>query len=291
MGPMPRPPDNPVAALEAGFAELPPKQRRAARFILRDETAVAFLSANELADRVGVDPATIVRLSQRLGYRGYPHLQEAIRRRLPRYRSFVDKLERSRPDLPPASVLGRSLEQDRENLARAYESVDPATFEAVVAALLDARRTVLAGGGVARPVVIFLASSLRMMGLDVRDTTAGSTTLAQELALLAGDDLLLAVGFYRYLRETVEAIEAARRRGVRVVAVTDSPASPLVALSDLALCVPVDSTSHRISLVASMAIANALISALAAKARDRVADALRRVNEEYKRARLVLYEE
>lgn len=287
----PRAPDNPLAALEASFAGLPPKQRRAARFILGDEAAAAFLSANELADRVGVDPATIVRLCQRLGYSGYPHLQEAVRRRLPRYRSFVEKLDRARADLAPGSALARSLDQDRENLVRAAESVGAAAFEAMVRALLDARRTVLAGGGVARPVVLFLASSLRMMGFDVRDTTAGSTTLAQELALMDGRDLLLAVGFYRYLRETVDALEAARERGARCAAITDSPVSPLVALADPAICVPVDSTSHRISLVASMAVANALVAALTAAARSRVATALRRVNEQYRRARLVTYED
>ncbi len=291
MAGQPELPDNPLAALKAGFADLGPKQRKAAKFILGDEAAVAFLSANDLADRVGVDPATIVRLCQRLGYRGYPHLQEAIRRRLPRYRSFVEKLDRSRLDAAPGSALSRSLDQDRENLARAAESVDPRAFESLVASVLEARQTVLAGGGVARPVVLFLASSLRMMGFDVRDTTAGSTTLAQELAMLAPGDLLLAVGFYRYLRETVDALEAARDRGIRCAAITDSPVSPLVALSDPALCVPVDSTSHRISLVGSMALANALLAAVTAGARRRVAAALVRVNEEYHRAHLVMYEE
>ncbi len=282
--------DNPAAAIQASFATFGPKQRRAARFILRDEAAVAFLSANELAERVGVDPATIVRLCQRLGYRGYPHLQEAIRRRFPRYRTFVEKAERDGGDLAPASALSRSLARDRENLDRAAESIDRRAFEALVQALLGAGKTVLAGGGVARPVVLYLSSSLRMMGFDVRDTTAGSTTLAQELALLAPGDLLLAVGFYRYLRETVEALDAARSLGIRRAAITDSPVSPLVALSDVALCVPVESTSHRISLVASMAVANALLAATTARARDRVAAALRRVNEQYHRAHLVMYE-
>lgn len=284
-------PDNAVEALAAGFAGLPPKQRRAAKFILGDEAAAAFLSANELAERVGVDPATIVRLCQRLGYSGYPHFQAAVRRSLPRYRSFVDKLEQSRRDPTPASALARSLDQDRENLARASASVDPAAFEALVAALLAARQTVLVGGGVARPVVLFLASSLRMMGFDVRDTTAGSTTLAQELALLESGDLFLAIGFYRYLRETIEALEAARRPGVRRAVITDGPVSPLVALADLSLLVPVDSTSHRISLVGSMAVANAIVAAVASGARERTAAALRRVNEQYRRAHLVTYEE
>ena len=281
---------DPAATIQAGFGELSTKQRKAAQFVLDNEADVAFLSAGDLAERVGVDPATIVRLCQRLGYRGYPHLQEVIRRRFPRYPTFVEKVERDGGDGKPATVLGRSLAQDRQNLARAAESVDPKAFEALVESVLAARQTVLIGGGVARPVVLYLSSSLRMMGFDVRDTTAGSTTLAQELAVLGPDDLLLAIGFYRYLRETVEAVEAARALGVHRAVITDSPVSPLVALADVALCAPVDSTSHRISLVATMAVANALLAALAARDHDRVAAALRRVDEQYRRAHLVIYD-
>ncbi len=282
--------DNPAGLIRAGFTALGPKQRRAAQFILDSEAAVAFLSANELAERVGVDPATVVRLCQRLGYRGYPHLQDAVRRRLPRYPTFVERVERGSGPASAGTLLSRSFAQDRQNLARAAESLDPVAFERLVEAVLTARQTVLAGGGVARPVVLYLASSLRMMGFDVRDTTAGSTALAQELALLTDEDLFLAVGFYRYLRETVEALDAARALGVRRAVITDSPVSPMVALADMALFVPVESTSHRISLVASMALANALLAVLATRARDRVAAALRRVNDQYHRAHLVIYD-
>ncbi|MDQ4071539.1 MAG: MurR/RpiR family transcriptional regulator, partial [Actinomycetota bacterium] len=225
-----------------------------------------------------------------LGYRGYPHLQEAIRRRLPHYPTFVERLEKDDVESESRSVLSRSFGKDRQNLARAAESIDPHAFERLVDALLGARQTVLAGGGVARPVVLYLFSSLRMMGYDVRDTTAGSTTLAQEVAALEPADLFLAIGYYRYLRETVEALEAARALGVSTAVITDSPVSPLVALADVALCVPVDSASHRISLVASMAVANALLAALTARDHDRVAAALRRVNEQYQRANLVIYD-
>lgn len=283
-------PDNPAEAIEASFAELGPKQRKAARFIVDHEAAVAFLSAGELAERVGVDPATIVRLSQRLGYRGYPHLQEAARRRSPRHPTFVEKVERGDADTALSALLSRAFAQDRQNLGRAAESVDPNAFEALVDAVLAARQIVLVGGGVARPVVLYLSSSLRMMDFDVRDTTAGSTTLAQDLAMLTPEDLVLAVGFYRYLRETVDALDAVQALGARRAVITDSAVSPLTGRAHIALCVPVDSTSHRISLVASMALANALLAGVTSRAHDRVAAALRRVNEQYERANLVIYD-
>lgn len=282
--------DEPTRAIEARFAELGPKQRRAARYIVDNEAAVALLSAGEVAERVGVDPATVVRLCQRLGYRGYPHLQEFVRRRSPRHATFVEKVQRDDGGTAPSALLSRAFAQDRQNLGRAAESVDPDAFEALVEAVLAARQTVLVGGGVARPVVLYLVSSLRMMGFDVRDTTAGSTTLAQDLAALAPSDLVLAIGFYRYLRETVDALDAVQALGARRAVITDSPVSPLTRAADVILCVPVESTSHRISLVASMALANALLAALTARDHDRVAAALRRVDAQYQRAHLVVYD-
>ena len=41
---------------------------------------VGFLTATELARRVGVDPATVVRFSQELGYSGYRELSREIKR-------------------------------------------------------------------------------------------------------------------------------------------------------------------------------------------------------------------
>ncbi len=283
--------EDPTALLRTKLSTpqaLGPKQRRVARFILDDEVAGAFLSAGELAERVGVDPATIVRLCQRLGYRGYPHFQDAIRRRFPRFPTFVDKVGRDGTDGNREGILARALAQDTQNLARAADSADPRAFEMLVEAVLRARRIVLVGGGVARPVVIYLFSSLGMMGYDVRDSTAGSTTLAQELALLSPDDLVIAIGFYRYLRETIEAVRSAGSFGATRAVLTDTPDSPYAELADIVLCAPVESTSHRISLVASMALANALIAALSARDGARVSAAVRRVDEQYRRAHLVL---
>ena len=281
---------NLAALITERFGELGPKQRRAAQFILDNGGAVAFLSANDIAARVGVDAATVVRLSQRLGFRGYPDLQVAIRQTLPHYPTFVEKLEREQAPAKPSSVLSRSFTKDRQNLARAAEELDEAAFEEMVGAVLGADRTVLVGGGVARPVVVYLHSTLRMMGFPAVDSTIGSTTLAQELANSTPQSLVLAVGYYRYLRETVAALEAARDLGVRRAVITDSPVSPLAQFADITLSVPVESASHRISLVASLALANALVAELAVRDRERVSEALRQVDAQYRRSNLAVYD-
>ena len=64
--------------MRAGLAELPEAERRAAELLLAAPTDAGYDSVGRLAERAGVSPATVVRLSRRLGYAGYAALKLAI---------------------------------------------------------------------------------------------------------------------------------------------------------------------------------------------------------------------
>src|ERR1700727_2566161 len=68
----------PSAQLRAGLAGLPDAERRVAECLLAQPTDAGYDSVGRLADRAGVSPATVVRLSRRLGYTGYAALKLAI---------------------------------------------------------------------------------------------------------------------------------------------------------------------------------------------------------------------
>jgi DNA-binding MurR/RpiR family transcriptional regulator len=55
------------------------KQRAVVTYIEHNPKFAAFATAAELGSRAGVHPSTVVRLSQLLGYRGFPEFQEEIR--------------------------------------------------------------------------------------------------------------------------------------------------------------------------------------------------------------------
>lgn len=285
------------------FPTLSPKQQRVARFIAANEAITAFTSATELAARIGVDPATVVRLAKALGFRGYPDLQRQLRARFPHhYPSFSHAQDGwdHASDMPgsPLDAVARAFAQDHENLRQALDLLDGPTFAAVVEAIQRARRIVVVGAGVGTGLVHLLASSLTSMGYPAHGVAAEGLAVIQELLVLAPPgpaeadrgDLLVAVGFYRYVRDTVRALERARDLGLLRVALTDSPLSPLVPLADHALCAPVESISHRVSLVAPLAVVNALVAACAASDADRVAAHLRRLDEQYRAGSLLVYE-
>src|SRR4051812_39699929 len=74
------------------FPRLSPKQQRVARFLAATEPLAAFPPATELAARLRVDPATVVRLTKSLGFLGYPDLQRHLRARFPHHYPTVPAL-------------------------------------------------------------------------------------------------------------------------------------------------------------------------------------------------------
>ena len=101
-GELPRaggPTDVPVGGLDerllAVLDGLTTKQQRLARVLLDDKVGVAFASAEELGRRAGVDAATVVRFSRRLGYEGFSDLRQAVRSEVPQFLTALDKVRRS----------------------------------------------------------------------------------------------------------------------------------------------------------------------------------------------------
>jgi len=101
---------------------------------------------------------------------------------------------------------------------------------------------------------------------------AGLPTLAghgldftNQIANLDSGDLLVAFSFHPYSRETIEAAQFARERQVPILAFTDRLDAPLGKLATLTLTVPGENLLYSHSMVAFAVIANALVTAIAAR--------------------------
>ena len=78
-------------------------------------------------------------------------------------------------------------------------------------------------------------------------------------------DLLIAISQTPYSTPTVEAVNAAAKRGVTVLAITDSALSPLARRATHVLLFRADSISFFPSMIAPLALVELLIAWLAAK--------------------------
>jgi DNA-binding MurR/RpiR family transcriptional regulator len=105
-----------IRSLKEIFTTLGPQQQAVARVILENVGELAFLSAGQVAQRAGTHAATVVRLAQRLGYDGFPDLQDELRRQSPQYPAFLDMADRVVQSGTLEDIVVKSFSQAGRNI-------------------------------------------------------------------------------------------------------------------------------------------------------------------------------
>ena len=87
----------------AAHARLSKGQRRAADYLYQNYDEAVFLTAGQIAERIGLSTSTVTRLAGALGYEGFPELQEAFRNLVRAERSTVSRPSSRRAVCPAGS--------------------------------------------------------------------------------------------------------------------------------------------------------------------------------------------
>ena len=190
-------------------------------------------------------------------------------------------------DLDKHRIVERVFELDVANLTRTRESLDRDRFWGAVAALGRASDILVVGGGATAGPALYLAHSLKVMGLDARSALDGGIPLTLELVQLKPTSVFVGISVWRYLTATVHAMEEAQSRGATRIAITDSVVSPIAQRADIALQVGTDGVAHALSLTSVMSVINGLIAALSFERPEETARALQQVDAAYRAGKLL----
>ena len=264
-----------AARLEEHRGALSPAERLVARVVLDDPQSVAFGTVAEVARRAGASGATVVRLGTRLGYDGFVGLQGAVREELRiRLQRASDRIRR-----PGSSdVVARALRTELDNVQATLEAVDPAAFDAAVGRLASRRgRVAVLAGEASAGVAGTFAAELGMLRADVSLVAGSDVAAARTAALLDPGDVLVVLDLPRYDRAVLAAARLAGRRGADLVVLTDGPLSPLAAGAVASFAVVAEGAGPFDSQVGMLALANALVSGVAASLRHGATERLDRV--------------
>ncbi len=242
---------------------LSPKQHKMAEYVLAHPFRVATMTIDEFAAEVEVSVATANRFARALDLPGYPQFRAELARG---FEAALEPVEKLRAELAHAASVAQifvaTLEEDIRNARRTLQSVDAAACEQAGAAIQAAPRGVIIGFGARGFLAGMLQRSL-CMHLHAVESLAGPggvSHAARQMSRMTGKDLLIAIGFPRYLADTVTLAGAARQAGVPVLALTDKPTSPLAPTASVALY----AVSARRLLPSSETAALGLLEALSA---------------------------
>ena len=237
-------------------------QRQIADYLLRNQMRVTALGIEELADSCQVSTATISRFARDIGQKNYSAMRSAMAETLQSLLQPVDKLRRTIQRRARAtSPVTESLEYAAANIAATSDALSPPAMQAVVRRLTRAKVVYVMGFGLSANLAGMLVQHLQPFCPHVVEVVGigGSEVAAGHLVNLTAHDVLVVISFPRYTLDCIGLASFARDRGACIVALTDSPASPLAELADHALYAQ---STHPV-LPSSASTALAMIEALA----------------------------
>ncbi|WP_159808987.1 MurR/RpiR family transcriptional regulator [Cellulomonas citrea] len=265
----------PTARIATALNTMQPAERRVLELVAASPDVVVESTAQQVADRVGVGRASVVRACQSIGYRGYPQLRVALAAELARHAPPVD--------FGP-SALGR-IKADVAALAGALPQItsvlDEASVERAVAALTGARRLLVLANGLSAPLASDMAMRLTAVG-RAADSVADSIGQQISARQLGADDVAVIISGSGANEVSLKVARAAAQGAATVVALTSFTDSPLVTLADVALVVAPASTTFRTELehtsrIALLVLVESLVEIVAARTGDEAVRAQTRV--------------
>ncbi len=264
--------------MQARMPEFSKGQRLIAQYILAHYDRAAYMTASKLGATVEVSESTVVRFANELGFDGYPDMQRALQELARTHLTAAQRMEVADNLLDRDNVLDKVLLGDADMIRQTLDGIDREAFYSAVEKIVSARNIYILGVRSSAALADFLIFNFRMMFDNVRavEGTTG-TEIFEQLLNIGPEDVLIAISFPRYSKRTIRAVQFAHNAGADVVAITDSPSSPLAAGSSQLLTARSDMASFVDSLVAPLSIINAMIAAVSMKNHDEVAARLRRL--------------
>ncbi len=244
---------------------LPRKQHRLAQALIETPETFAFGSVREIAGKLEINGATIVRFARSLGYDGYQGLQAAVRR------AYLQHAGLQAPRDEHAlrgGVVAAVRAQHLSNLQQVHEQLLAADLDAIRDALTGARRILVCADGAAALVGLLLVRLLPHVGL--RGELVPSAGVDRVIALRdAGPkDVLVAIGLWLTFRGTVQALRQAKEAGVRTIGITGSATSAIARYADHLIVAPAQGAAVSFSVIATAAAVEVLAATIVAASPD-----------------------
>ncbi|RPD94329.1 MurR/RpiR family transcriptional regulator [Candidatus Pantoea deserta] len=256
---------NPRDTIVREFNSLSAELQRAAEFSLQNTNQLVVLSMRAFAVEAGVKPATLLRLAQRLGYQGWGELKDAFIDDIGlRNDTYVSKAEKLIAKGTQPQLYEEVFQAHQANLAFTQNENHQAMEQAV--SLLDAADNVyICGFRASFPIAWSLFYVYRLFNRQVSLIDGLASNIEVFTRELTAQDCVLLTSFAPYSRESLNVLNAARQAGATIIAITDSPVSPLAQAADCTLLFSVDSPSFFPSVVSGMGLAECLLAMLVAR--------------------------
>jgi len=248
-----------LSRLRSAYRNLFAAGQKAAGCILAHPEDVIHMSVTELAETAGVSEASVVRLCQQMGYRGFQDLKVSLARDMVEPTKFIH--EDVKPGDNTATVVQKVFQSDINALSETLKVLDMAQMEYATQLILNAKRVEFYGIGSAGPVAV--DAYYRMLRIGINAVVCIDSHMQAVSASLAGPDVVVVtISHSGSTRETVDAMRLAKQAGAHTICITNYAKSPITAYADVVLYTAAAETMFRTEAMTSRIAELSIVDAL-----------------------------
>jgi DNA-binding MurR/RpiR family transcriptional regulator len=237
-------------------------ERQLASVLLQDYPMGGLQSITKLAAAAKVSTPTVIRMARKLGFDGFPALQDALREEVAaQIKKPISKRDAWMADASAEHPLNRFAGAVASNIRHTLDRIDIGVFDAVASLLANPKRDIyVAGGRITRSTADYLFNHLQIIRPHVTELGNSSNVWPQYLLDMDEQSVLVVFDIRRYESHLEKLACLASDRGAKVVLFTDQWGSPITRTADYAFNSLVEAPSSWDSTIAIMLIVEALIA-------------------------------
>jgi DNA-binding MurR/RpiR family transcriptional regulator len=255
------------------YDELPRQLQGVATYIEQHRANIMVQRINEVADGCGVHASAVVRFAQRFGYSGYSEMQAIFRsaytEAVTPARSYQQRIRKvianeSAP-MTAAQMALRFIDASRAGLDELAGEFDRKAFDEAVDLLVKAENIYVIAVRRTSGIASYIAYALQHTEKRVHLVSGLGGMFREQIRSIGKNDVLIAISFPPYGKETLYCARVAHQHKAKVLAVTDSALGPLARDAAALLKVNEGSAFAFRALTSTICLCQALFVALAYK--------------------------
>jgi DNA-binding MurR/RpiR family transcriptional regulator len=262
-----------LAAVASEYEALPKQLRAVAKHIEINRASMVVTRITDIAEACAVQPSAVTRFAQRFGFSGYTQLQGLFRQ------AFSDKaapaasyarrvrtlIATGRLQDDPAGVVRQLLLANQGAIEEFALHLDERALKAALNLLHDAEHIYVVGVRRSFPAAAYLTYLLQHTAKRVVHVSGTGGTFVGQMRAVRKRDLVVAISFSPYGKETRACLRIARARGAQTLVLTDSAMSPVGRAATVCLLVKEASAFAFRSLTNALCLCQGLFIALASR--------------------------
>lgn len=263
-----------IGLINSNYYKFSKGQKQIAQFIIDHYDKAAFMTAAKIGETVDVSESTVVRFASTIGYSGFPELQKALQVLIKNKLTTVQRISLDSDIVNDKDKLHKRIIKNEMNTLRSlYETIDTKELDKATELILNADKVYILGLRTSNTLSNYLGFYLDVILDNVKVLkNSGVNSLYEEIIRIKETDVLIVISYPRYSKTTIEATKFIKERNTKIVAITDTEASPVYNLADVSLLAKSNIVSFIDSLVVPLSLINNLIINISLQEKDDIVE-------------------